>query len=151
VACPEIAVVHLGTPQNLLAFYRKQRWHGKHVLLVFLSDISALANFKAVAFALYTLICMLTLGVGLILALVSGGITLILFSLAALSFGVLWLSLRHAASARDFGSIPFLIVLYLTYGIARAACLLEIQSWMRPKPADQSVTSGRHKIHQTGG
>src|SRR5207248_611400 len=58
LALPELAVVHWGTPQSLAAFFRKQRWHGRSVLRVFLSDVSQRRNMKPVLFALYTAACL---------------------------------------------------------------------------------------------
>ena len=37
-AFPQIGVVHLGTAQSLRVFFRKQAWHGTHVIKVFLRD-----------------------------------------------------------------------------------------------------------------
>src|ERR1051326_7423844 len=54
-AVPEIGVVHLGTAQSLGVFFRKQAWHGTHVLKVFLRNISGSHNVKAVLFATWTL------------------------------------------------------------------------------------------------
>src|SRR5947209_2513296 len=38
-AAPEMGVVHLGTAQSLHVFFRKQAWHGTHVIKVFLRDV----------------------------------------------------------------------------------------------------------------
>ncbi|HEV8492001.1 MAG TPA: glycosyltransferase, partial [Candidatus Angelobacter sp.] len=38
-AFPGIGVVHLGTAQSLHVFFRKQAWHGTHVVKVFLRDV----------------------------------------------------------------------------------------------------------------
>src|ERR1700761_8163860 len=56
-AFPEIGVVHLGTAQSLKVFFRKQAWHGTHVIKVFLRDPIHSHNRKAVFFAAYTLLC----------------------------------------------------------------------------------------------
>src|ERR1051326_6769675 len=58
-AVPEIGVVHLGTAQSLRVFFRKQAWHGTHVIKVFLRNVSGSHNLKAVLFAGYTLLCLL--------------------------------------------------------------------------------------------
>ena len=38
IACPDLAVTHFRTPQTIGSFYRKQRWHGKHVFAVTLRN-----------------------------------------------------------------------------------------------------------------
>ncbi len=58
-AFPEIGVVHLGTAQSLKVFFRKQAWHGTHVIKVFLRDVFRSHNRKAVFFAAYTFLCLL--------------------------------------------------------------------------------------------
>ncbi len=49
-AFPQIGVVHLGTAQSLRVFFRKQAWHGMHVIKVFLRDPLKSHNRKAVFF-----------------------------------------------------------------------------------------------------
>ena len=58
-AFPQIGVVHLGTAQSLRVFFRKQAWHGTHVIKVFLRDPLKSHNRKAVFFAAYTLLSLL--------------------------------------------------------------------------------------------
>jgi len=47
-AFPQIGVIHLGTAQSLRVFFRKQAWHGTHVVKVFLRDVIRSHNRKAV-------------------------------------------------------------------------------------------------------
>src|SRR5438270_12039656 len=63
-AVPEMSVVHLGTAQSLPVFFRKQAWHGTHVVKVFLRNVSGSHNLKAVLFAAYTLVCLFGMIVG---------------------------------------------------------------------------------------
>src|SRR5208282_1897857 len=56
---PQLRVVHLGTPRTLEGFYRKQRWHGTHVLTVFLRDPEKRRNRRPVILALYTVSCLI--------------------------------------------------------------------------------------------
>src|SRR5215510_10532530 len=42
---PELSVIHWGTPQSVAGFFRRHRWHGMHVLRVFLRNLPALYNF----------------------------------------------------------------------------------------------------------
>jgi hypothetical protein len=55
LAMPSLSVVHLGTPQTLEGFYRKQSWHGVNVHRVFLRDVLHSKSRKAMLFAVYML------------------------------------------------------------------------------------------------
>src|SRR6185437_13000738 len=64
-AFPQIGVIHLGTAQSLSVFFRKQAWHGTHVIKVFLRDPLKSHNRKAVFFAAYTLLSLFAVAAGL--------------------------------------------------------------------------------------
>lgn len=128
-AYPEIGVVHLGTAQNLRVFFRKQAWHGTHVVKVFLRNVSGSHNFKAVAFAGYTLLCLLSIVAGIGWALFARGSWLLALGAAA---GTLLppalLSLRQIAGSRKLLDFFPLLALYTTYGLARAKSLLNLRN-----------------------
>ena len=126
---PEMGVVHLGTPQSLKAFYKKQRWHGTHVFRVFLRDISAFHNVRAVFFAVYTLLCLAGAIAGAVRLIWTGHSPLLAYSLGALLLAPLLLSLRISLRRRNGRDLFPLTLLHLAYGVARAICLLEIRKW----------------------
>lgn len=127
MAFPEIGVIHLGTPQTLAEFYRKQRWHGTHVLKVFLRNISALPNARAILFALYALFCLVGLAWGSGRVIVSGKYGMMVTSLGALLFAPLFLGIRRVIGRGNWGDLPGLAALYLLYGLARAICLVDVR------------------------
>jgi glycosyltransferase involved in cell wall biosynthesis len=121
-AFPKIGVVHLGTAQTLKVFYRKQRWHGTHVMKVFLRDVLHSDNKKAVLFAIYTLTAVVVFAVTTIMAL---------FKFSYIAVGALFLppvlmALRQVALKKKFGDFAPLATLYLVYGLARARALLNL-------------------------
>ena len=120
-----ISVCHLGTPQTLWEFYRKQRWHGTHVFKVFVQSLPRLRNLKAVAFAFYVLLCLAGLGASLLLMLTGWGYYRWLLIFAA-AFVLLpgALSIRSALARRALSQAAPLTVLFLIFGVARAACLI---------------------------
>ncbi len=126
---PELNVIHLGVPQTALHFYRRNRWHGKHVVKVFLRDISSLHNAKPVFFASYMLLCLAGTAAGIALG-AFGHFRLLTLSLLATVIGPCLLGLRAAVSRRRLSSVFALSALYMLYGIARARCLLDIRNWM---------------------
>jgi cellulose synthase/poly-beta-1,6-N-acetylglucosamine synthase-like glycosyltransferase len=131
-AVAEMAVVHLRTPQTLGAFYRRERWHGTHVVKALRGNLHEMANFRAVAFALYILVCCLGVVAGLGLGLVFQQYTLF----AAASFGIivapLACSIRKLRTIRGglfWMTLLPLTVLHLVYGVARARALVNVE-WL---------------------
>jgi glycosyltransferase involved in cell wall biosynthesis len=139
VTFPPAAVVHLGNPQSLASFFRRERWHGKHVFRVFLRSLSKLPNARAVAYALYTLVCVIGAAGGGIEAMLGGSPLLLTCSLTALLGAPLILSLRATISSRAWSDVLPLAVLFFTYGIARALCLLDSGTRPPRKTIDEAV------------
>jgi glycosyltransferase involved in cell wall biosynthesis len=128
---PKLGVIHWGTPQSLSVFFKKNRWHGMHVFRVFLRNLPALHNFKAVSLAIYTLVCVLGVLAGAFVGLRSGDFRILgAFLLATLSPAVV-LGLRTAISSRRLQALLPMTVLYLTYAFARAWCLIDWRNWVK--------------------
>lgn len=126
---PQIGVIHLGTAQSLRVFFRKQAWHGTHVIKVFLRDVLRSHNRKAVAFAVYTLLSLVAAVVGTAWALAGhGSWWLPSTAIAALCLPPVTLGVRNVLSSRRYSDFFPLFALYLTYGIARAKALLSIRN-----------------------
>jgi glycosyltransferase involved in cell wall biosynthesis len=129
-AFPEIGVVHLGTAQSLRVFFRKQAWHGTHVIKVFLRDMFRSHNRKAVFFAAYTLLCLLAVMAGTAWILAGHGSWLFpVVAAAALCLPPMALSMRQVLTSRKWFDLFPLFALYFTYGIARARALLNIKNY----------------------
>jgi len=123
MAFPQLAVAHYGAPATLQQFYRQNRWHGKHVLRVFIDNLPKMNGLPVIALGVYTLIlfwiCIPLFLLGEIYHhLVLAWIPLLLLVLPA-TFLSLWKTLR-VGQVNDF---PQLWVLYMTYFLARAASL----------------------------
>jgi glycosyltransferase involved in cell wall biosynthesis len=130
-AFPQIGVVHLGTAQSLRVFFRKQAWHGTHVIKVFLRDPLKSHNRKAVFFAAYTLLSLLTVAAGIVWALASHGPWLLPGAgLATLCLPATALSARQVLGSSKWSDFFPLFALYLTYGLARAKALLSIKNFI---------------------
>ncbi len=128
-AFPQIGVVHLGTAQSLRVFFRKQAWHGTHVVKVFLRNVSGSHNLKAVMFAAYTLVCVVGVLGGVAWSLLGRGSWLFaLGAMAGLLLPPALLSVRQVAGSRKWFDFFPLLALYTTYGIARAKALLSIRN-----------------------
>jgi hypothetical protein len=123
-AFPKIGVVHLGTAQSLKVFYRKQRWHGTHVVKVFLRDVLHSDNKKAVLFAVYTFICVIAFVATSAMVLFRFSWVAPLVALGALLLPPVLMALPKVWARKKFGDFVPLAALYLTYGLARARALL---------------------------
>jgi glycosyltransferase involved in cell wall biosynthesis len=129
-AFPQIGVIHLGTAQNLSVFFRKQAWHGTHVIKVFLRDVFKSHNRKAVLFAAYTLLSLFAITAGLIWMLMwRGRWWLPTVGFISLCLPPTALAIRHVLNSQRFSDFFPLFALYLTYGIARAKALLSIKNF----------------------
>jgi len=134
---PNIKAIHWGIPNNLLAFYKQQKWHGTHVVKVFidnfkeLNTLSGILKFKAILYSLYYLIFILTFLFGMFLFLCNGDLFLIGISFLGLFIIPLLLSMRIMdKSNASFGNFIKLIILYFIYGIARAQSLINPRNWL---------------------
>jgi glycosyltransferase involved in cell wall biosynthesis len=132
---PSLSVVHLGTPQTVAAFYRKQRWHGTNVHTVFLRNMLRSAHAKATLFALYTLCSLAALAVCAPAALLSRNWAAAGWAALLALAGPVLLAARQAARRQRWDLLPALAFLYLVFGVARGLCLLGINGNRRAEPA----------------
>jgi GT2 family glycosyltransferase len=135
LAVPSLSAIHLGTPQTLGGFYKKQSWHGTNVHRLFLRDILHSKSRKAMLFALYMLI-----GIGAAIGGVCSGALFgnpadALAGLAILLMGPLALALLASIERKKWHYLLPLTVLYGAYGMARAMCLLGIGGGREPRTA----------------
>jgi len=128
-ACPELRVIHLGTPRTLLGFFRKQRWHGTHVFTVFLRDPKKRMNIKPVILSIYTLGCLAGLLGGAIWGIIGAGWGPLGFFLFILLAPLLIIAIERSARTQNWNLAPQLFALYVAFGIARATCLLRPGTW----------------------
>ena len=130
-AFPQIGVIHLGTAQSLSVFFRKQAWHGTHVIKVFLRDPLKSHNRKAVFFAAYTLLSLFAVAAGLAWTIGwSGAWWAPSAGFIALCLPPTALAVKQALASRKYSDFFPLFALYLTYGIARAKALLSVRNFI---------------------
>jgi glycosyltransferase involved in cell wall biosynthesis len=135
LALPSLSVVHLGTPQTLAGFYRKQSWHGVNVHRVFLRDILHSKSRKAMLFAMYMLIGIVMAISGLCAGAIFGNPAATLAGAAVFLMGPLALALFAGLERKKWRYVLPLTVLYTAYGLARAMCLLGIGGARKPRTA----------------
>jgi cellulose synthase/poly-beta-1,6-N-acetylglucosamine synthase-like glycosyltransferase len=133
LAIPSLSAVHLGTPQTLSGFYRKQSWHGVNVHRVFLRDVLHSKSRKAMFFAVYMLLAVTMAVFGVCAGAISGSAPNALGGSAALLIGPLALALLACAERKRWNYLLPLTALYAAYGLARAMCLLGIGGARKPR------------------
>lgn len=133
LAVPSLSSVHLGTPQTLEGFYRKQSWHGVNVHKVFLRDILHSRSRKAMLFAVYMLIAIAGAIAGACAAAVNGSAATALAGCAVVLAGPSALAALACRERKNWGQLLPLIVLYAAYGLARALCLLGVGGARKPR------------------
>jgi len=140
----DISVIHLGSPQTLMAFFRREMWHGSSVFRVFLLHSRSFQNGRPVLFATYTLLCLAMIAAAAVISIFGGHLSLILPSIAMLLLAPLVLAMRNARG-RGWRDFHLMFILFLVYGISRAISLLGYQNLhsRRGNPADslQAVRS----------
>lgn len=125
-ASEALSVVHLGTPQTLADFFKRERWHGRHVIKVFMRDVRELANIRAVLFSVYCLSLAILFVSGLVGIALGRQATLAWMSLGALAIGAMFLSVLSTLRSQRWSEAASLTVLFLTWGVARATSLLDL-------------------------
>ncbi|MEK7389361.1 MAG: glycosyltransferase [Elusimicrobiota bacterium] len=134
VADATVAVVHLGTPQTLCGFYKKDLWHATDGLLVFLRQLPKITNPRALIFGAYTLACATGVVLGTARMFGSGNPLVPTYFLAAWLAPAFLLSVRLVVKRRRWGDLAGLTVLHLVFGVARGhACLLAIARLLRAR------------------
>lgn len=125
-ADPNICAVHWGIPANLLDFYRRQKWHGSHVLDVFLDDIRKLKNIRAVLYAFYYVACSICLLLSFPYCLIYKKLMPIMIMTGVIIVPAFLLSVKTIIRQKGkFYNFPPLFIVYFTYGVARAASLVK--------------------------
>lgn len=153
-AFPQLEVIHLGTPQSISAFYRKQAWQGQHVFRVFVENLPSFYNARAVFFALYTFLGLLVVLCGGINLVITGNSRLPAAAILFCLCGPFSLALRAAIQRRKLTIFIPLIFLYLLYGVARASCILQsLSGWnlTRRRASERMLNSQeRRDLRDTG-
>lgn len=125
---PELRVVHLGTPRTLLGFYKKQRWHGTHVLTVFLRDPKKRKNLRPVLLSVYTFGCLIGFIAGAAWGIFSGWWWISCTFAAMLVLPLMAIAVRRSVPRGKWSEVLPLTILYLAFGMARASSLLKYKT-----------------------
>jgi glycosyltransferase involved in cell wall biosynthesis len=139
-----ISVVHLGSPQTLAAFFRREIWHGSSVFRVFLLNFHSFQNGKPVIFAVYTLLCLLMTVMAGLISVHRGSIWPVAPFIGLLLLPALALAWRDRRE-REWRDFAALFILFLLYGIARAVSLV---GFRRSRIGRRDYSAGMHSTSQ---
>lgn len=145
-AFSEIAVEHLGTPQTLSSFYKKQRWHGQDVFNVFVRT-RGVQNTKVVVLAVITLTAIMGIVAGLAIAISVHNPVLLVVSIAVLLAAPVGLGVRSAIKQKSVACGAAIALLTFIYATARCRCLLDVRPWVLLRRLE---FSGREKRNGPG-
>jgi glycosyltransferase involved in cell wall biosynthesis len=126
LAFPELSTVHLRTPQTLLAFYRKQRWHGNSIRTVLLRNKSE--SLKTMAEIACTILWMLAAVLAVPIGFANRSWALLAITAVLPVLTAFALAARIAARDGKWTKLCPLAATYLVYGIARAFSLLGVKA-----------------------
>jgi glycosyltransferase involved in cell wall biosynthesis len=124
IADPELSTIHLGTPQTLSAFWRKERWHGNGVRSVLLRRSSCRGYANTLALTAYALLSLAITLLAIAAAAVTGRFGLVAVGPLLLAGGALLMAARAAVRRRRWKYFLPLAALYMVYGLARSLALL---------------------------
>ena len=127
---PRLSVIHLGTPQTLSQFFKREVWHGRSVFGVFLRGLPKLKNLKAVSYGLFYVFSFIAIPISLVSCFSIGYYSPILFLLVLFLLAPLSLAVKTTVRTKRTGSLLKLTVIYLIYGVARAISILHLKSWV---------------------
>ena len=123
---PELSVLHLGTPQTIGAFYRKQQWHGSGIRTVFGRNMFEPGFLKTILYTVLMSVALVLTAVGLPTALITRNVLAL-----ALPFGFallisLAMAVKSAVRRRNLRLVAPLTILFTVYGAARSVSLLGV-------------------------
>jgi len=125
-----LEAVHLGARQTIRALYRREVWHGREVLAVFLRSG---ANARAVAFAFYTLFWSVAFVAAVGRWLWMGDVRFMALALAALIMAPTAIAMRSVLRRHEWRDLGPLVLLLAVYGVGRAVALISglERAWQR--------------------
>lgn len=124
ISDPKISSLHLDPPKTLIEFYKKEIWHGQEMLKTFLK--SPLHLPRSLIYATFYLFCTLTILIGIIINLKEGIYSILFISSIAFLLVPLILAIITSFRRRSYKHVFQLTLMYMVYGIARAASLIRI-------------------------
>jgi GT2 family glycosyltransferase len=120
-----LANIHHGEPRTLWQFFRKEYWRGSSGIRTFIAHGMPLHELPSLAWPLFHLLAGIAAVAALWYGAMTGSVLIPLVALLVLLLPSLLLAIKTCWQVQRLAAIPALSVLYLTYGMCRAAALFK--------------------------
>lgn len=128
---PILAVEHLGNPKTIKEFFIKEKWRGEGVLQNLIRKKAVSRLNKAVLYSIITTLLLILLIIGSFVWLWKGNSLFFMFSVIALLFISLLLSIRIIISSRKWKYLPVLMFLFFLFGVSRSMSFFSFKKKLR--------------------
>jgi glycosyltransferase involved in cell wall biosynthesis len=125
VCDPAVVNVHHGEPRTLWQFFRKELWRGSSGLRAFFTQGMPLRDLPSLLYPAYYLVATLALVVAIGSIPFGPRVLPLAAAIAALLLPATVLALKTSFQVHSLAAVLPLVVLYLVYGLARAAALFK--------------------------
>lgn len=122
-----ICSYHTGDPRTIIEFFRKQLWHGKDVLRLFFMSTNKKLYIKIFLLSIFYMLGILTV----LLSLLFGLMNLSILAVAGMILVSFIWAVKTGVEKKGYMHILSLTVLFLTFGIARAICFIDVRNWRK--------------------
>jgi len=119
-----ISSYHLQFAETLGGFFKKELWHGKDILRVFLKSKNKKRYSKIFVFTIFFFISLFSCFIFILF----GYLKLAMLGLIAMAILSFILAVKLSLKKKEFRYITALTVLFLTFGIARATSLIAFRN-----------------------
>jgi glycosyltransferase involved in cell wall biosynthesis len=118
-----VANIHHGEPATLFAFFQKEYWRGTSGLRAFVTQGMPIAELPTLLYPAYHLVAAISVVIAIVYAIWFAALLPLVIALLLLLLPGLFLAAKTSWQRREFTALAPLFVLYVTYGLARAAAL----------------------------
>ena len=121
----QVANVHHGEPKTLWQFFKKEYWRGSSGIRAFFAHGMPLHEVPSLVWPLFHLLAAMGLAAAVIYGAVALALLAPLLALGILLVPSVLLAVKSSWQVRKLSAIPPLTLLYLTYGLCRAAAIFK--------------------------
>lgn len=127
----KISSIHLDPPKTLSEFYRKEIWHGREMVKTFSNTDRKVS--RAFMYAIFYLTCLIGILIGTIMGFIFRNYSVLVISVLTFLLTPLFLAIKTTGHSKSYRYLFPLGVLYMAYGIARVACLINLRELKKLK------------------
>ncbi|MFC1658442.1 glycosyltransferase [Candidatus Omnitrophota bacterium] len=122
-----VAVTHCKLRETLADFFRKELWYGREILKIFFVSKGKFKMPKAFAFSLFSALFLIGVVSSIVFGLITKNYFPLLISLVLAIICNILLAFTKTSNPKQAAKLS---ILFLTFGIARAICILNLNNWL---------------------